>query len=48
MDVADCHRARELCLERLPHLDPHKVRPSLWSVTLIQRVTMLCNDGLLP
>ena len=25
MDVADVHRARELCLERLPHLDPEKV-----------------------
>ena len=25
MDVADVHRARELCLERMPHLDPEKV-----------------------
>ena len=25
MDVADVHRARELCLERMPHLDPDKV-----------------------
>jgi len=25
MDVADVHRARELCLERMPHLDPAKV-----------------------
>jgi acylaminoacyl-peptidase len=25
MDVKDCHRARELCLERMPHLDPEKV-----------------------
>merc|ERR1719394_1978512 len=25
MDVKDCHRARELCLEQMPHLDPAKV-----------------------
>ena len=37
MDVADCHRARELCLERLPHLDPQKVRKSWWSVALTPR-----------
>ena len=25
MDVKDCHRAKELCLERMPHLDPEQV-----------------------
>ena len=41
MDVADVHRARELCLERMPHLDPDKV--PLKSTTCIEALNIACR-----
>ena len=43
MDVADVHRARELCLERMPHLDPNKV--PFKSTTCIYRNLKLLAGG---
>ena len=48
MDVADVHRARELCLERMPHLDPDKVpfKSTTWIGALKPFKSTTCTGSL--